>query len=245
MIAKKLFFSKCGKEMVIEYVKQNMLIVFIAFFAVFYVSFIMKNSILAFFMTTIIVLIVYIYLNKKEKDKKNALGIDEYISKLQHKVKGIEIDNSEIFKIHKAPDTLKYIMKNDLIKHTLYEMRSMLMYDKGSFLLLIAYIEYYLKFHYYVMIERYQYDEYVPILKDIRREIMNISKSFIFNSPDYSIVAFDRNIKAMLERTHNILKAYTYKLLGIVRRKYDKLNQDMLYAPPWDYMSTNDIHMLY
>jgi hypothetical protein len=95
------------------------------------------------------------------------------------------------------------------------------------------------------MIERYDNEEYVPILKDIRREILNISKSFVFNSPNYSKVAFNRDIQGSLSKSHNFLKAFTYKLQTIIKHKFDKLNRDMLYSPPWEHNMSFDRYMLY
>jgi Ca2+/Na+ antiporter len=235
--------------MYFQYIRQNLLLVFIAIFSIFYVIVYQKNITLAFFMMTALLFAVYTYLNYKQEEQNKNSGVNNFIHKLENMVSGLNIDNAKIYKIHKSPEKLKYISKNEDIKNMLYDLRPMITYDKGAYLYFITYLEYFLKFHYYVMIERYNYNEYLPIIKDIRKEMLNITKSFTFNSPDLSLVAFDNNIQKTLEKNHNFIKAFTYKYIMILKHKFDKHHQDNLFTPPWEYNfsvnSFDEQHMLY
>jgi hypothetical protein len=180
---------------------------------------------------------------KKKTTNIENLNIDTYITELEKLIADTEIDNNMIYKVHKSPKSLRYISRNSLLKNILYELRPMLTYDKGALIFLTIYLEYFLKFHYYVMIDRYDNSEYTPILKDIRKEMLNITKSFIFNAPDISPISFNPNIKETCIRTHNQLKAFTSKYLQILKHKFNKHNMDTIYDPPWEY--TKNEHLMY
>lgn len=225
------------------YIDQNLFIIFISFFILFYTIVVLQNYTGAFFILAIMLLICYFYIMKKEDKQIQNVSIDNYIINLEKMTMNIEIDNNMIYKIHESPRSLRYISRNNLLKNLLYELRPMLIYDKGSLIFLTIYLEYFLKFHYYVMIKRYEHFEYTPILKDIRQEMLNITKSFIFNAPDISPISFDPNIKDTCIRTHNQLKSFTNKYLQILKHKFNKHNMDTIYDPPWEY--TKNEHLMY
>ena len=225
------------------YIDQNLFIIFISFFILFYTVVILKNYIATFFILAIMLLISYFYIMKKKTTNIENMSIDTYITDLEKIIANTEIDNNMIYKVHKSPKSLRYISRNTLLKNILYELRPMLTYDKGALIFLTIYLEYFLKFHYYVMIDRYDNSEYTPILKDIRKEMLNITKSFIFNAPDISPISFDPNIKETCIRTHNQLKAFTSKYLQILKHKFNKHNMDTIYDPPWEY--TQNEHLMY
>jgi hypothetical protein len=187
------------------------------------------------------------YIIKRQNTDNVVKNLGSYIKKLESYTIDLEIDNSNIYKIHKAPKTLEFILKNEDIQDTLYNLRPLLVYDKNSYLLLVVYLEYFLKFHYNVLLENDKYDnkEYLSIMKDIRREILNISKSFVFNAPDISLISsVDTNLKEIIEKSHIFLKSFTYKYLMILKHKFDNLGQDDIYQPPYT-INTSDVHMMY
>lgn len=225
------------------YIDQNLFIIFISFFILFYTVVVLKNFIAAFFLIAIILLISYFYIMKREDKNIQNMDIDNYINDLEKKTLNTEIDNNMIYRVHESPRSLRYISRNNLLKKILYDLRPMLIYDNGSLIFLTIYLEYFLKFHYYVMIGRYENSEYIPILKDIRKEMLNITKSFVFNAPDLSPISFDPNIKDTCIHTHNRLKAFTNKYLQILKHKFNKNNMDTIYDPPWEY--TKNEYLMY
>jgi hypothetical protein len=235
-----LIYHKENRRNMNYLIRENILIIFIGFFAIFYTSCIQRNATSTFFILCIIVCICYFYINKSNKQDNTINNVKSYINNLSLKLIDLEIDNSKIYKIHKPPKTLDFILKNEILKNTLYDLRSMLIYDKASYLLLVVYLEYFMKFHYNVMIDKYDHKEYLSIMKDIRKEILNISKSFIFNAPSISLINLNIDLKDTLDKSHNLLQSFTYRYLMIMKHKFDKLGEENI-------PSTNeiDIHMIY
>jgi Ca2+/Na+ antiporter len=223
------------------YIIDNLFLIFASCFIIFYIIVINKNYILSFFIISCLLLIIYFYLQKKNNENIKILDIDNYISTLEKDIIGIEIDNSIIFSIHKPPNSLKYLLRNDQLKQIIYDLKPMLIFDRASYLHLIIYIEYFLKFHYYIMINRYDYINYLSILKDIRREILNISSEFIFNSPDITNTTYNPYLKETIQKSHDQLKGFTYKYISIIKHKFNKNHVDEFYEPPWEYEKESNL----
>lgn len=225
------------------YIRNNLFLIFVSCFIIFYIIIINKNYILSFFIISCFLLIIYFYLQKKENENNKALDIDNYILTLEKNIIGLQIDNSDIFSIHKPPKSLKFLLQNNQLKQIIYDLKQMLIFDKGSYLHLVIYIEYFLKFHYYIMINHYEHIHYLSIIKDIRKKILNITAEFIFNSPNITNNLYNPYLKEIIEKNHHLLKGFTYKYISIIRHKFNKYHVDTFYEPPWEY--NKETHLLY
>ena len=224
--------------MVVEWldiIKSNLFVFFLVAFGLFYVTFIQKESVKTFFVIILFMIFAVYWSQHKNKEKAKQTDIDMVIDSFEKDLPIFqpEIDNHNVYKIHKPPSTLKYIKKNDYVKKMLFDLRPMLIFDKTSFVNLIVYMEYFLKYHYFIIVGYYDSYDYLPILKDIRKEILNFSKSFVFNSPDLAI----------LEMVHNNLQAFTFRYLQIIKHKYNSRNK-YDYDPPYEYDSKTD-HIMF
>jgi hypothetical protein len=194
-----------------------LLLIFAICLLFLYTTFEQKNSINTFFLLTALAIGGYYYYIQREvimstvTEKKNFMNM-VYEKAANH----AHIDNANIFQVYKPPKTYKYIDRNDYIKDTLFTMRPLLTYDAGHYLNLVVLLEYFLKYHFMVIIGRYNAGEYVNILHDIREEILNTIDQFVYNSPDISLIAKERDLKKTLEESRDKLNGITYKYVKMI-----------------------------
>jgi hypothetical protein len=183
---------------------------------------------------------MYLLWYEQSKKKKKMQGsLKQFIAELEKDVQNLQINYDKVFQVHKAPKKLKFIRKNTNISSLLFELRFMELYDYGSFLTLVVYLEFFLKFHYGVMIGKYPYDHYIQVIKDLRHEILNISKAFIFSvSPRSSTLKHIKDLDQFMKQWHDSLVSLTNKYLVILNNKYLK-NKPYLAHPPYEYESYN------
>lgn len=79
-------------------------------------------------------------------------------------------------------------------------------------------MEYFLKIYYYILKDKYTCTEHVPILQDIRIDMLNTIGSFYLNVPQFSD-SVDGNIYERIDAAKHSIQAITYKHLKIVNRK--------------------------
>jgi hypothetical protein len=222
-----------------KFIQKNILIIFIISFIIFYTIIIQKDFTKTFFIIFIIILLYFYWSQKQNKIEETQINLNAFIKSIEDQLKDFEIDNYKIYKIHKSPKSLQYIFKNEYIKQILYEVRFMLIYDKSAYLRMIIYIEYFLKYHFMIMIDRYDPIEYISILKDIRKEILNDSKAFIFTTPKVSTILENNDIESTLNFNHEKLTQITYKYIQIIKYKYNYLKEN-IYDPPWEYNNISE-----
>jgi hypothetical protein len=226
------------KDLLLDDVKKNLLIAFSIVFLGFYLLFIKKDVIQLFFYIVIIAIFVVFRIEYSNDQNTKNDGVDAFIKKIESDLKTHipELDNSNIYKIHKPPSSLRFILQNhDGIKHILFNMRKVQLYDKMAFYRMIIYIEYFLKYHFNMMIGVYDYNEYIPIIKDIRIEILNISKSLVFTCPRFSpLILLQPNLQKVIDTSHRKIQEMTFKYLQTIKHKY--IHQNIYaYDPPWEY----------
>lgn len=146
---------------------------------------------------------------------------DKFWKTVSKQLQDYEIVNDQVFLVHKPPETLKYLFFHPQVVDTLEDLKFMLIYEKDLFLRLIIYIEWFMKVQYNIMIEKYNACSFYPILRDLRREIMNILASLVFNMKPYSnILDIPNMIEFTQLRTRNI-QTITWRYMTIVKHKYN------------------------
>lgn len=243
---------------------QTIVIAFIIMFAVYYMmlgsfgSFGPNNpntpgnpstSGLQFFFFVALGIILYmIYGKRQQKKVDDTKNIATFIDSLEDMVSTSETSEmliATVYKLHKPLTSLQFIKSNAEVQRTLYDLRFLLLYDKENFIDITVYTEYFLKTHFNILIGKYDPKSHIPILKDIRTELLNMIHTSHFNIPNVSTIYdstdLDDNLKLGIKR----LQAITYKLTKIVFRKYSKENSNESYhfASAFDSEKSNMYHM--
>ena len=188
-----------------------------------------KNVVLIMFL--ILLYFIYLYdifgkLNNKELKNKEEL-INEHTTKIidkeikTHNNNNHYIDNLNIYPIYNKPKKFIFLKNDKFLEKILYNLRFIESYDRGDYLKLTILIENFLKIYYNLIIDRYDID-YVDILLDTRKEILNIMYNFKVDAPMFS----KKGIRLDKIIDNNLLKTqgYTYKKIKNINKKYPTLH---------------------
>ena len=152
-----------------------------------------KNIVVVMFL--ILLYFVYLYdifgkLNNKELKNKKDLITEHTTKFIDNEIKTHSngnhfIDNLNIYPIYNKPKNFIFLKHDKFLENILYDLRYIEQYDKGDYFKLIILIENFLKIYYNLIIDRYDID-YVDILLDTRKEILNIMYNFKVDAPMFS-----------------------------------------------------------
>ena len=158
--------------------------------------------------------------NKEDLIKEHTDNMLEKEIKI-HKDDNFYLDNMNIYPIHNKPKKFIFLRNDKFLENILYNLKFIENYDKGDYFKLMILIENFLKIYYNLIIDRYDKD-YIDILLDTRKEILNTMYNFKVDAP-----MFSKKGKRMDIIIHkNIIKvqSYTYKKIKNINKKYPLVN---------------------
>lgn len=221
-------------------------IIFIVGFMSFYLISVRGDRYIVFFGGALIAVVAYYYYSRSQsnKDKTNPQQIIETMETKfsQGESRDFEVPNDKVYFIHKRPRSLNNIKRTTDIRQILLDLKAVEVYDKGLYDRILTYTEYFLKVHYKIMLGKYDFESYFPILKDIRKELLNLLKSLCHNAPRISKIRDIENIDTFLERQTVLMQAKTYKYIKIVHHKFAKAHSHTVYEAPFESDPTSDVH---
>jgi hypothetical protein len=192
----------------------------------------------------VIVSVIYYYnFSKNNLDTKKRI-IDKF-SKNQETVKGIEFVLPGVFQFHHNPPKIKYIKHNQNLMNIINELSFIKTYDHASYEMIVILCEYFFKVYYNILDKRYSCIQYVSIMADLRKEILNLFAGLYFAVPQIS-KHIDGNAWEIIDRNNKKIQAITFRCMKIISH-YIKSTCNITYSykgpQPVDPISNN--HLLY
>ncbi len=223
-------------------IQDNLLIVFILAFFLFYNLFIKKDPKALFFIFTLFLILYMLRKQYQTEKQKNATALSQFINSKEKELSNdFEIADPKNFRIHKTPKSLKYLRTSPDLLKTVYDLKFINLYDKALYNKFLSYMEYFMKIHYNMMIGYYDFQTYFPIIKDLRFEILNLMKSTILNLPKQSTVLPIDDLDNYMDEKLAFIQARTYKYIKILYHKYgSKKTSTTSYESPYDYDPGSD-----
>lgn len=209
--------------------KYSLIILIIIAFIYNIIVFKSKNVMLLMFF--ILLYFVYLYdivgkLNNKELKNEEDLKKEYTKNQLENEIKihnkdNHYIDNINIYPIYNKPKDFIFLKNDKFFENILYDLKFIKQYDKGDYFKLMILIENFLKIYYNLIIDRYDID-YVDILMDTRKEILNCMYNFKVDAPMFSKKG--KQLDIIIHK--NILKvqSYSYKKIKNINKKFPTLN---------------------
>lgn len=186
-----------------------------------------RSNLVIIVMFVIILYLMYLYDFQNRFTNKDFKNIDEiitdhsqeFINKELELIQEDEyyIDSNDIYSIYKKPKKFLFLKKDKYLEKILYDLRFIQKYDKGDYLKLIILIENFLKTYYNLIIDRYDID-YIDILLDIRKEILNIMYNFKVDAPQYD--KKKRYVHNLIQDNIVKMQSYTYQKIKNINKKY-------------------------
>lgn len=218
---------------------RDIFIGFIVLFILFYIVVIQKDPKLLFFVATTLGILYYMRIKERKKGRVVSNNVDRQIEKLEQRLtREYELPDTRIFSMHKTPRSLKYIKRTDDIRQILYQLKFLNIYEPSLYDRLVTYSETFLKIHYKMMLGKYDFKTYYPILQDTRNELLNIMKTIYFNVPNISTILDIPDLDKVVDDTVTRMQAKTYKYIKIVYHKY--AGSEVIYQAPFQHDPMKD-----
>jgi hypothetical protein len=191
-----------------------------------------------FFVTLLVAITVYVLGKKTEKQIKETNNVESYIRELEIDISTLDLTSSKLYHFYKGSNSLKHLIRSSNFNRVLYNMRMLRVYDNESYLKTVAYLEYFLKLHFNVMIGKYDYNLYRPVLVDLRNHILDLMYSIIYNIPKYSTVKDVGDMDEYLLNCIYVVQSTSVKYIQVLDNKYG--NYRYTTAPPVEFDYTKD-----
>jgi hypothetical protein len=228
---------------------KNKVILFISVFTVLYIYFFNKNDYTSnFFIVTLAIIGFLINSLQKADGLREREQVDNYIRDIEKTVlthNTPEMVLETVYKLHKPLKSLRFIKDNKEATQLVFYLRFLSIYDRESYLDFIVYLEYFLKLHYNIMIEKYDVKTNFIILKDIRHELLNTLQSNHFNIPVISQTFDSGDLENRMKTAISKLQALTYRYVKIVYKKFKNQLHHETYKgfTPYDTLKNNNYHI--
>lgn len=218
---------------------SQIVLYFIGVFIVLYLYIINKSDNASNFFIITMIVISFLINNHSKTDKiKKQNEVNKYIEDIEQTVvthSTPQMISETVFRIHKPLKSLRFIKNNKEAIQLIYYLRFLMIYDREGYLDIIVYLEYFLKIHFNVMIDKYDIETNFVILKDIRREILNALQATSYNIPNISKVFDSKDLDQRLQIAIKKTQALTYRYIKIIYKKYHDILLHETYKGTSDY----------
>jgi hypothetical protein len=201
------------------------IIIILAFF-----YYILSKNNTSILLSIIIIIIAYYYINNYIKENDIINNTDNNIKKnnIQNEVKDIiEVSNDNLY-VNKNNKNIKYLIKNKEFMDILFNIRFIKKFDKTKYSNMIINMDKLMKIYIYILADRYDINTYLPILTDIKDNIIEIFYSLIFVIPNKfkHIYGFEPQIE--IDKSLKDFRTKTKDMITIITN-YSKIGKDEAY----------------
>lgn len=185
-------------------------------FILFYFFFLEVNIPRNFFIIVLLCILFYMHIQRKNKEIKDNTTMNSFIDSLEKDITRNIVSFKNIYTIHKAPKRIQYLRIHIPFKKFLYDLRYLKKYDKHNFLTIVILCEFFLKYHYNIIIGKYDVQTYNQIILDVRQEMLNTLYSSIYNIPSISTIVDKKDLDKYLYIMCVRLQSITQKYIDII-----------------------------
>jgi len=200
-------------------------IIFLAF-----IFFIISKYNTPILLSIIIIIIIYYYIDtnikKNISDKNNTEA--KIIDNIDNDIDAIKELNTNNFYININTGNIKFLVKNNEFIDIIKNLRFIKKFDKTRYNNLIILMNKLMKIYIYILSDRYDVYEYIPIFNDIKNDIFEILYSLVFVVPERFKHIYGFNPTEEIEKSLNDFRIKVANML-IVLDNYGKLGKDKKY----------------
>jgi hypothetical protein len=167
--------------------------------------------------------------------KNNTTNINEknntesnIIDKIENDIDYIKELNTNNFYINVNSGNIKFLVKNDEFIVIIKNLRFIKKFDKTRYNNLIILMNKLMKIYVYILSDRYDVYEYIPIFNDIKNDIFEILYSLVFVVPERFKKIYGFNPKDEINKSLNSFRIKVANMI-IILNNYGKLRKDKKY----------------
>ena len=181
-------------------------------------------------LSILIIIIIYYYIDSNIKknisDKNNTEA--KIIDKIDNDIDTIKELNTNNFYININNGNIKFLVKNKEFIGIIKNLRFIKKFDKTRYNNLIILMNKLMKIYIYILSDRYDVYEYIPIFNDIKNDIFEILYSLVFVVPERFKHIYGFNPTEEIEKSLSNFRIKVVTMLKILDN-YGKLGKDKKY----------------
>lgn len=220
-----------------EYVfTETYIFIFLLAVSFYILQNIKSNKLIALIIICILIYVIYLYLRQVANDKATNLNYQE--NTLDDDIKDRENTNENIFYIDKFPKTVKYLKENEDLMKIVTNLRFVIKFNKTRYSDIILNMNKIMKIYIYILSDRYDAVQYIPIFTDIRDNIIEIMYSLFIIIPPSLKHTYGLNPHTEIYRSVNDFMILSRNMLKILE-KFAIIHNEYEYIPDNTYRAYN------
>jgi hypothetical protein len=194
------------------------------------IFFIISKNNTSVLLSIIIIIIIYYYIDNNIKSNINEKNNIEskIIDKIENDISYVKELNTNNFNINVNSGNIKFFVKNKEFIDIIKNLRFIKKFDKTRYNNLIILMNKLMKIYVYILSDRYDVYEYIPIFNDIKNDIFEILYSLVFVVPERfkHIYGFDPT-----DEINKSLSSFRIKVVNMLKNldNYGKLGKNKKY----------------
>lgn len=181
---------------------------------------------------------IYMYLAKVSDDKDNSLRYIE--NTLENDIKDRDEVNEKIFYIDKFPAKLKFLKQNHELIKIVTNLRFTTKFSKTRYSDIILNMNKLMKIYIYILSDRYDAIQYIPLFVDIRDNIIELMYSLFMIVPSQLKHTYGLDPNTEIYKSIEDFMKYAETMLAIIE-KYAIIHKKEVYIPDNKYTPYNGI----
>jgi hypothetical protein len=205
-------------------------------FAVF--SNIKTNQLISVIIVILLSIGIYTYLQSLSQQKDVSLQYKENI--LDNDIKERILTNEHIFYIDKFPKKVKYLKENKTLMEIVTNLRFTTKFNKTRYTDIILNMNKLMKIYMYILADRYDTSQFIPIFIDIRENIVEIMYSLFMIIPTTLKHTYGLDPHQEIYNSIYNFNIESRRLLEILE-KFDKIHNNSVYVVDTTYRPYNSV----
>jgi hypothetical protein len=207
--------------------------------AVFYFfSNVKTNQLISIIIVILLSVGIYIYLDRLSEKKQSSLVYKQ--NTLETDIKERELTNERIFYIDKFPKKVAYLKESQKLTDIVTNIRFTTKFSKTRYTDIILNMNKLMKIYIYILADRYDATQFVPLFTDIRDNIVELMYSLFIIIPKdfkhtYGIDPHAEIYKSIFD--FNI----EYRRMLTILEKFSKIHNNAEYIPDSAYRPYNSV----
>jgi len=178
----------------------------------------------------------YFYLVRMSNEKDNSVVYVE--NTLNKDIEKRDIPNDKIFYIDKFPKKLKYLKQNKKLVDIITNIRFIRKFNQTIYGDIVLNANKLVKVYMYILSNRYDANEHLPIFVDIKDNIIELINSLIMIVPEKLKHTYGLDPFAEIGKTLDQFTSHTNGML-LVLQNYAKIHVGKLYIPDTKWKAYN------
>lgn len=185
---------------------------------------------------------IYMYVSNLSYDRDNSLKYVE--NTLENDIKDRNEVNEKNFYIDKFPKKLKFLKQNEALIKIITNLRFTIKFSKSRYSDIILNMNKLIKIYIYILSDRYDVVQYIPMFTDIKDNIVELLYSLFMIVPSGMKHTYGLDPHKEIYRSIEDFIEYSDSMLNIIE-KYAIIHKNEVYIPDNKYKAYNSIRSFY